>query len=117
MNSDREEGKKALGEAIRGEAKTFWEKLGRFGREVRELSQRGEEEIIRTFRIGKLKESLAALDQEREKRLKEFGAKVIELIEQSRITEPEIIRLAEEIKKIETEKRAKEDEITSLRSP
>ena len=116
MNQNREKEKRAFGEAVKGEAKTFWGKLGRLGREVRELSQRGEEEIIRTFRIGKLKESLAALNEEREKKLKEFGAKVIGLIEESRITDPELIRLAEEIKKIETEKKAKEDEIASLRS-
>lgn len=115
MNLNKENEKKALGEALKGEAKTFWAKLGSFGREIRELSQRGEEEITRAFKIGKLKEKQDLLSQEREKKVKEFGAKVIHFIEEARITDPELIRLAEEIKKIETEKRATEEEIENAR--
>lgn len=103
-----------MGEAVKGEARTIWTRLGKFGREIRELSQRGEEEITRAFRLGKLKEKLGLLSQEREKKIKEFGARVILYIEEARITDPELIRLAEEIKKIEAEKRAAEEEIHTL---
>jgi hypothetical protein len=37
-------------------------------------------------------------------------------IEEARITDPELIRLAEEIKKVEAEKMAAEDEIEKIRS-
>ena len=101
------------------EVKKFWDRavkgLKTLGDEAAELAKRGEEEVIKASKKGKLRLDIVGLKRKKEEKFKEMGANVYKLGIERKIDQPSVRKLSQEIKKIEGDIKTKESQIKALR--
>ncbi len=101
------------------EAKKYWDgavrRLKKLGDEAVELAKRGEQEIVKASKVGKLRLDIVGLRRKMEEKFKELGAKAYKLGIERKIDQPSVKKLSQEIKKIEREIKDKQSQINTLR--
>ncbi len=101
------------------EVKRFWDRavkgLKTLGDEAVEIYKRGEEEVVKVSKAGKLRLEIVGLKRKREEKFKELGAKAYKLGIERKIDQPSVKKLSQGIKKIEKDIKDKETRIKTLR--
>ncbi len=101
------------------EVKKFWDRavkgLKKLGDEAAELAKRGEGEVVKASRMGKLRFDIIGLKRKMEEKFKELGAKAYKLGVERKIDQPSVKKLSQELKKIEKEIKDKGGRIRNLR--
>ncbi len=94
------------------EAKVRFKKLGE---EISVLAKKGEKEIVKASRTGKIQLDIVGLNMQKEKLYYNIGKKVVSLNAKKKIDSPEIQNLLKSLRKLEADARKKKRELSGVR--
>ncbi len=82
---------------------------------VARLAKKGEEEVVKASRIGRLRFDIVAIRARRDKRLKGIGAKAYQLQSKRKIQHKDLVKPCQEVEELEKEIKEKEKEIAKMK--
>ena len=90
---------------IQEELKKFWEQtkinLAKLAKETRKLAQKGEKEVIRVSKVGKLHLDVLGLKKKRDNLAQQIGEKIIELDSENKIELTELKPLCDKVRTLD----------------
>jgi len=90
------------------------QRFGEFSKELGVLAKRGEKEVVKASRIGKLQLDIVSLNMQKEKLYYEIGKKVASLNARKKVGITELEPYWKRMRKIETDRRKRKQELSSV---